>query len=165
MSARRPPRFSIDLAVAPDWANAERLRTAVGSCMLAMSCDPDASRAVALVTAELAENAIKYGAFDDTSATFRVNLTGADGRVSVVVESPAAAGDEHAARLFSMLSWIEGFRSGDDAFRARLLEIAKVGGPPSSSRLGLVRLVYEASCTLRAEIDGGVLRVTAEMPL
>ena len=154
--------FSIDVPVRSEWASAERLRTSVGGCVLAMFGDADASHALALVTAELAENAIKYGRWTDASDTFRLRVWGARPRAHVTVESRVDPDPAATRSLFETLQWIAGFRSPEEAYRARLLEIA-ASPSEGGSRLGLVRLVYEAGCTLRAEIDGDLLRVTADV--
>ena len=155
--------FSIDVPVRSEWASAERLRASVGGCVLAMFGDPDASHAVSLVTAELAENAIKYGRWTDATGTFRVRVWGNRPCAHVAVESPVDPDPGATRRLFDTLRWIAGFATAEEAYRARLLEIAAAPGGGDGSRLGLVRLVYEAGCTLRAEIDGDVLRVTADV--
>jgi hypothetical protein len=154
--------FSIDVPVRSEWASAERLRASVGNCLLAVLGDADASRAVALVTAELAENAIKYGRWTGAQSTFRVRVWGEPPRAHVSVESPVDPDPASTARLFDTLRWIAGFSSAAEAYQARLLEIAGAAGA-DGSRLGLVRLAYEAGCTLRAELDGELLRVTADV--
>jgi hypothetical protein len=80
----------------------------------------------------------------------------------VAVECPVDPDPAATQRLFDTLQWIAGFATAEDAYRARLLEIAASPGA-DGSRLGLVRVAYEAGCTLRAEIDGNVLRVTADV--
>ena len=157
-----PLDFSIDVPVRSEWASAERLRASVRGCVLAMYGDVDASHALSLVTAELAENAIKYGRWNDVAETFRLRVWGDRPRAHVTVESPVDPDPAATQRLFDTLRWIAGFATPEEAYRARLLEIAASPGV-GGSRLGLVRLAYEASCTLRAEIDGEVLRVTAEI--
>jgi hypothetical protein len=65
-------------------------------------------------------------------------------------------------RLLATLKWIAGFPAARDAYRAKLLEIAAETGDLQRSRLGLVRIAYEGNCELSAEMDGRVLRVTAD---
>ena len=159
-------RYSIDLPVMTEWRNVERLRSSVENCLVAVSGDPDAGDAVALVTAELAENAIKYGHWATDDATFRLHVSGDAKQARVVVENPIAPEAGAADSLLATLRWIEDFPSAEAAYQARLLEIAASAVQPAVvSRLGLVRLVYQAGCTLRAETDGHVMRVIADMPL
>jgi hypothetical protein len=154
--------FSIDVPVRSEWASAERLRASVGGCVLAMFGDVDASRALSLVTAELAENAIKYGRWGGVTETFRLRVWGGRPCAHVAVECPVDPDPAATQRLFDTLQWIAGFATAEEAYRARLLEIAASPGA-DGSRLGLVRVAYEAGCTLRAEIEGNVLRVTADV--
>jgi two-component sensor histidine kinase len=162
--------FSIDLPVRSDWANVDLLRTSVQNCFTAVFSDIDGCQALAMVTGELLENAIKYGDWSgDDGGAFRLRVwgegvRGAPGARSahVQVESPVKPGDTHAAELLETLKWIAGFPSAREAYRAKLLEIAADPGDLSRSRLGLVRIAYEGSCTLRAEMDGLMLRVTAD---
>ena len=154
--------FSIDVPVRSEWASAERLRASVGGCVLAMFGDVDASHALGLVTAELAENAIKYGRWSGVGETFRLRVWGGRPCAHVTVESPVDPDPAATQRLFDTIRWIDGFASAEEAYRARLVEIAASPGV-EGSRLGLVRVAYEAGCTLRAEIDGEVLRVTADV--
>jgi hypothetical protein len=165
--------FSIDLPVRSDWGNVDLLRTSVQNCFTAVFSDIDGCQALAMVTGELLENAIKYGAFrPDEGGAFRLRVWGEGVRgpqgsrdAHVEVENPVKEGDPHVAELLATLKWIAGFPSAKEAYRAKLLEIAAETGDLSRSRLGLVRIAYEGNCTLRAELDGDVLRVTADSKL
>src|SRR5262249_4675535 len=53
--------FSIDLPIRSDWANVDLLRTSVQNCFTAVFSEVDGCQALAMVTGELLENAIKYG--------------------------------------------------------------------------------------------------------
>jgi hypothetical protein len=161
--------FSIDLPVRSDWANVDLLRTSVQNCFTAVFSDIDGCQALAMVTGELLENAIKYGDWSrDDGAAFRLRVWGEGVRgpgprsAHVAVESPVKPDDPHLADLLGTLRWNASFSSAREAYRAKLLEIAADQGDLSRSRLGLVRIAYEGSCTLRAEVDDDVLKVTAD---
>ena len=84
----------------------------------------------------------------------------------VSVENPVKPGDTGVADLLATLRWIAEFPTAQEAYRARLLQLAST---PNSelglSQLGLVRIAYEGNCTLRAEqLDGNSIRITAEVP-
>src|SRR6188472_1509324 len=53
--------FSIDLTVRNEWKNIDLLRTSVQNCFIAVFADLDGCHAIAMVTGELLENALKYG--------------------------------------------------------------------------------------------------------
>lgn len=157
-----PFTFSIDLPVQRHWRNVDLLRTSVHSCFIAVFADIDGCNAIAMVTGELLENAIKYGHWigEDTSLRLRVN--GHRGTVIIQVENPIDPANGQDAELQECLTWIKQFPDAEAAYKAKLIEIAS--RPRNSSGLGLVRCAYEGNSTLRSEIvDGNALRVTAEM--
>lgn len=163
--------FSIDLPVRSDWANVDLLRTSVQNCFTAVFSDIDGCQALAMVTGELLENAIKYGDWSgDDGGAFRLRVWGEGARshpggrsAHVSVENPVKADDPHVADMLATLKWIHSFASAKEAYRAKLLEIAASRDDEMSpSRLGLVRIAYEGNCTLRAEVVGNVLKVTAD---
>lgn len=168
--------FSIDLPIRGDWANVDLLRTSVQNCFTAVFSDIDGCQALAMVTGELLENAIKYGDWSPAGGgdggSFRLRVWGETARpgqpghnAHVQVENPirpAGKDDPHVAAMLQTLEWIKTFPSAKEAYRAKLLEIAAARDEASPSRLGLVRIAYEGSCTLHAEITDNVLRVTAD---
>jgi hypothetical protein len=158
--------FSIDLPVRSEWANADLLRTSVQNCFAAVFGDVEGCRAVAMVTGELIENAIKYGDWsDEGESRFRLRIWGEGRSAHVSVENPVRAGDAHAQEVLRTIAWMRGFAAPTDAYRARLLEIAAPDRDPRHSKLGLVRIAYEGSCALTAELARGVLRVQADLTI
>ncbi|HET9625656.1 MAG TPA: hypothetical protein VFP84_30030 [Kofleriaceae bacterium] len=159
--------FSIDLPVRSEWSNVDLLRTSVLNCFAAIFSDVEGCRALAMVTGELVENAIKYGdwsglaGLDDQRFRLRVWGEGHDAHVSV--ENPVKRGDHNAEEVLRTLGWLRTFSSPAEAYRARLLDIAAAGPEPSHSKLGLVRIAYEGNCRLTAELVRGVLHVQAEL--
>ena len=82
------------------------------------------------------------------------------------VENPVQPGDPGVNEVLDTLLWIKQFPSAGDAYRAKLLELATTVTPTfETSKLGLVRIAYEGNCSLQAELNEGVLRITAEMGL
>jgi hypothetical protein len=153
--------FSIDLPVRSEWANVDLLRTSVQNCFTAIFSDLEGCHSLAMVTGELLENAIKYGDWSGKESSFRLKVWGEGKRAHIAVENPVVPGEGGAHEVLEILRWIRSFPSANEAYRARLIEIAK--GPAGSvSKLGLVRIAYEGDCDLGAEVSNGVLRVTAE---
>jgi hypothetical protein len=159
--------FSIDLPVRSEWANVDILRTSVQNCFAAIFSDIDGCRALAMVTGELIENAIKYGDWSALGGLedqrFRLRVWGEGHRAHVSVENPVRRGDKHAEEVLRTIGWLRTFASTSDAYRARLLEIAGGSREPGDSKLGLVRIAYEGNCKLTAELVRGVLHVQAEL--
>ena len=154
--------FSIDLPVRSEWANVDLLRTSVQNCFTAIFSDIEGCHSLAMVTGELLENAIKYGDWSAKESSFRLKVWGEGKRAHIAVENPVRPEDRGASEVLDILRWIRNFSSADEAYRARLLQIAADTGSRAPSKLGLVRIAYEGDCDLGAEVSNGVIRVTAE---
>ena len=81
--------FSIDLTVRNEWKNIDLLRTSVQNCFIAVFADLDGCHAIAMVTGELLENALKYGNWSSAErAMFRLRVVGNQGNIEVSVQNP-----------------------------------------------------------------------------
>ena len=158
MEARR---LLIDLPVRNEWSNIELVRTAILNCFAAVFNDLDSCRTVATVISELLENAIKYGTWTVQESPFRLRVYGMGRKVEVSMENPVDPGSESVKRVFETLEWIKTFPSAEEAYRAKLLEVASADRQLGESRLGLVRIAYEGRCRLSAELNGEMLRVSS----
>jgi hypothetical protein len=158
--------FSLDLPVRNEWRNVDLLRTSVQNCFSAVFQDMDGSHALSMVTGELLEKALKYGHWelpDAAKGVFRLRVEGGSARTTVTVQNPIKPNDGELALLQDTLAWIRGFKTAEEAYRARLLQIASADEEIGDSGLGLVRIAYEGDCTLEASVDGSTLPVVAEL--
>ena len=154
--------FSIDLTVRNEWKNIDLLRTSVQNCFIAVFADMDGCHAIAMVTGELLENALKYGDWNTADrAMFRLRVQGKEGNIEVSVQNPLKANDTGATALMTSLEWLNSFPKPDAAYRARMLQIAQEEGEATPSRLGLVRIAAEGNCRINARVDNGTVTVTA----
>ena len=155
--------FSIDLTVRNEWKNIDLLRTSVQNCFIAVFADLDGCHAIAMVTGELLENALKYGNWSGADrAMFRLRVVGNQGNIEVSVQNPLKTDDTNAQQLMSQLEWIASFPKPGEAYRARMMQIAQDdSGDASPSRLGLVRIAFEGNCRLTAKIEKGTVTVSA----
>ena len=157
--------FSIDLTVRSEWRNIDLLRTSVQNCFTAVFADVDGCHAIAMVTGELLENALKYGDWArGNRAVFRLRVTGHDGGIAVSVQNPLKD-DSQAANLMKTIEWIGSFAKPEQAYRARMLQIAQEDGETTPSRLGLVRIAFEGNCRLDAAVQNDSVTVTATLAL
>ena len=158
--------FSIDLTVRNEWKNIDLLRTSVQNCFTAVFADIDGCHAIAMVTGELLENALKYGDWANSNrAMFRLRVVGGNsGNIEVSVENPLKENDRNATELMKSIEWINSYPKPEAAYRARMLQIAQDEGE-TASRLGLVRIAFEGNCRLSARFNGGVVMVSAELAL
>jgi hypothetical protein len=156
--------FLIDLPVRNEWSNVDLLRISILNCFTAIFADMEGCHTFAMIAAELLENAIKYGKWDTQSPLLHLRVWGQEREAAVQVENPVDPQSNAATALLQTIEWLNGFSTPEDAYRERLLEVAKT--PRKSglvSRLGLTRIAYEGNCKLRAEFDGENVRVTSTM--
>ncbi len=158
--------FSIDLTVRSEWRNIDLLRTSVQNCFTAVFADVDGCHAIAMVTGELLENALKYGDWvRGDRAMFRLRVSGDDGGgIAVSVQNPIKD-ETQATTLLKTIEWIASFAKPEQAYRARMLQIAQDDGDTTPSRLGLVRIAFEGNCRLDAKVAEGSVTVTATLAL
>jgi hypothetical protein len=159
--------FSIDMTVRNEWRNVDLLRTSVQNCFTAVFADVDGCHAIAMVTGELLENALKYGDWvSGDRAMFRLRVHGrANQIVEVSVQNPLKDDDKNANTLLKAVEWINGFPKPEAAYRARMLQIAQNDEDTQPSRLGLVRIAFEGNCRLDAKVQDGNVTVTAALDL
>ncbi|MBA3462844.1 MAG: hypothetical protein H0T46_23010 [Deltaproteobacteria bacterium] len=159
--------FSIDITVRNEWRNVDLLRTSVQNCFTAVFADVDGCHAIAMVTGELLENALKYGDWvSGDRARFRLRVHGkASQVVEVSVQNPLKGDEQHASTLLKAVEWINGFAKPEQAYRARMLQIAQNDEDEQPSRLGLVRIAFEGNCRLHAKVADGTVTVTAALDL
>ena len=155
--------FSIDLTVRNEWRNIDLLRTSVQNCFIAVFADLDGCHAIAMVTGELLENALKYGDWTNADrAMFRLRVEGKDPNIQVSVQNPLKKDDAHSQNLMKQIEWLASFPTPEAAYRARMLQIAQDDtGEDAPSRLGLARIAFEGNCRIGAKIENGMVSVTA----
>ena len=157
-------RFSIDLPVTSQWENVDLLRASVQSCFTAVFQNVDGCHAIAMVTGELLENAVKYGAWSSAVAgSFRLRVEGSEHTATVTVENPVNRDDPNVRSLLDSIGWLGGYTDAGEAYRARLLQGASTPRELSASGIGLARAAYEGNCTLNAEVAQDVVRVVARL--
>jgi hypothetical protein len=170
MSAKRDDfGFSIDMTVRNEWRNVDLLRTSVQNCFTAVFADVDGCHAIAMVTGELLENALKYGDWvSGDQAMFRLRVQGsANNVVEVSVQNPLKSNDTNAPNLLKAIEEINSYSKPEQAYRARMLAIAQSSDDidAAPSRLGLVRIAFEGNCRLAATVEDGTVTVTAALDL
>ncbi len=149
--------FQIELPLPPGWEAIEPFRAAVLACVKAVFPNPALAPSIGLVTAELLENAVKFGRWDEGGGMFALRMDGDSEHVAIEVSSPVADGDENLERLREELARIQAAPSPEQAYTKALRAVAL--GKPAC--LGLCRVAYEGGCDVSAEIDANVLRVRA----
>jgi hypothetical protein len=154
--------FSMDLPLRSEWGSVDLIRSSVENCFTAMYRDVDGCRTLAMIAGELLENAVKYGEWSAAPNSLRLRIWGEDGQARVRVENPVDDAKNRVGELLETIAWIRTFPSAEEAYRTRLLEIAS-SSERNESKLGLIRIAYEGNCTITADRNADVLRVTAHM--
>jgi hypothetical protein len=158
------PVLYLELPVAQEWGSVEPLRQLVRDRLAGALEDLDAAQRIAMVAAELLENAVKFGRWAGAGpgglATLRVVSAGHS--LTVTVTNPVDPDRPGVRRLIDLLQALQA-SSPDEVYQARLAALA---AEPSAGEggLGLARVAYEAGGRLTARIGpGGLLRVVATM--
>lgn len=144
----------------PEWAEIARLREHVA---LAMSGLPPAVRdAAVMVTSELAENAVKYGAV----------VPGAPGIEISIVRSPRAlaisvvSGTHDIDAVRRLQRCTRDLASTEDKFGLYFARVqALADAPEPKSQLGLYRIALEGGFELECNYADSVLSMTATRTL
>lgn len=155
------PAFLIELPLRQGWDEVERLREATLVCLDTVTSDVGFRDQLGMVVGELLENAVKYGDWSNPGSLAHVRISGSAAQVEISVIHPIAP-DTDVSPLMLALERIRAAPSPLEAYVSRMHEIAErsehSGG---SGGLGLVRIAFEANCTLAAERQGASLRVSA----
>jgi len=136
----------LDLAVPTDWTRIDQVREAVGHSVAAVFGDLELKDALAMVSAELLENALKYGR--PAQGDVRISLRDDAGRLVVTVTNEVDEGSEHARLLDELVRWVREADSPLAAYEAALARTISDETEALRSGLGLARISYEGGCDL-----------------
>ena len=149
--------FHIELPLHPGWEAIEPLRASVLACVKVVFPQAELAAGIGVAVAELLENAVKFGAWDERDGFFALRVDGHPDRVEVEVSNPARPGDPNVERLRSELARIRTAPSAEEAYLKAVRGLALGKGGP----LGLSRAAHEGGCDLSAAVTGGEVHVRA----
>lgn len=161
----------VALRVPQQWSCIDEVRAAISEAVTAKYGAEELAHALGMVSAELLENALKYGAPDPRGVLVELaERTLPQGReLQLSITHALDEQGAHLAQLQRTIAWINAFPSAADAYRAALSQVyERSDRGPIEGGLGLVRIVYEGGCTLECErLTGGTIRVLArcQIPL
>lgn len=157
---------TLTLAIRPEWEQIETVRERSAHWLQERGFSPDIVDAVSMVTAELTENAVEYGAYTTPEQGIHVTVSTASSAITVEVKSPAAAEGDDLEKLDRMIQWIRGHQDPYEAYLSRLKEVSTQSTESSESGLGLVRIAYEGQSVLDFYVDDeNIVSVSAIHPL
>lgn len=140
--------LSVSVAVPSESARIELLRDAVGR-IAAAAWGAARGEALAMVTWELLENAVKYGRSRSDPVTLAIEEH--DDRVVVSVGNAVDEASRQVISLEQQLTWLGGFADPAEAYLAALQRV--YDQPDASPRLGLARVAYEGGCSVTYAIE------------
>ena len=148
--------FHIELPIQPGWEAIEPFRAAALACVEAIFPKHAVAPGVALVVAELLENAVKFGRWEARGeGYFAIRIDGHEDRVEILVSNPVDPSSEHVGRLAAEIERIAAAPSPEEAY-AKAVRAVALG---KRSSLGLLRAAHEGGCDLSLEIAGPVVHV------
>jgi len=157
----------LELPVEQEWRTIEPLRGSILEKLTAVFGDRQEAQRLAMVAAELLENAVKFGRWstrDSLAGSASLRIV-ADGRTAIITVTNPVDPSRHGVReLLERLRLIEE-TSPEEAYLSRLR--ALLAEPDvGAGGLGLVRVAWEAGCRITAQVTaGGVLHVRAVVHL
>lgn len=152
--------LSLEVELQPEWRNVTRASEAVALLVQGTYGDSDLRDAIAMVSSELLENAIKYA-----DPQRLVRLTIHDGPAAITVEvTNAVVQPEEVDRLAARLDWLNKQEDPATAWIEALS--AATTGAHSNDRpgLGILRIAYEGGSRVDYAVsEPGTLTVRASM--
>lgn len=148
----------LDVDLQPEWRNVYRAHEAVGLLALGAYGDVDLRDAIAMVSAELLENAIKYA---PPQTGVSLSIRAVHSSITVAVTNVVVAA-ELVKKLEDRVRWLQGFATAKAAYTAAIERA--LSSPDDDGGLGIARIVYEAGCAIACDTsDPGRLTVRASM--
>jgi len=138
----------MDLRFPADWERIEPVREAVSRCLQAVYADGELQESLQMVSAELLENAVKYGAHEDV---MWLSIEERPEGLVVGVTNAIPAGSPHVDALRERIAWIAAFADPAEAFVAAMAEIFARSDPYGHSGLGLARVAHEGGCRIECD--------------
>ena len=140
-------RLLLQLVLPSDWERIDSVREAVSRCALAVYGDEELRDELAMVAAELLENAMKYGA---SGSDVQLVIGEAEGALQVTVTNAVEPGSPHLVALRKRVEWLRSYADPAEAYQQAISEI--YGGDAQDGGLGLVRIAYEGCCTVACDL-------------
>lgn len=155
--------LQLELSIPPEWSRIDPTRDAVGLLVMAMFGDDDLRDALAMVSEELLENAIKYCA-PDSAVSIAIRNEG--DRVTIAVTNVVDGDSAHLDLLSERVAWLSRFASPAEAYAAAISRVYEQGErPPGEPGLGIVRIAYEGRCDVAVDLSvAGRVTVRAVCP-
>jgi len=139
-----PGNDYVELRFGPRWTYISCVRKFLAGFFLIGLSDKEQAERISTAASELLENAVKYSS--EENSYLRVAISRGRNEVHVLVENPADPEQINVLRReFALVTAAE----PEAVYLKRMEEAARAG---KQSRLGLIRIRYEAGARLRLEV-------------
>jgi hypothetical protein len=151
----------LELIIAAEWERVDLVRAAVANCVSAVFGDSDLKDALSMVSAELLENALKYGR---PERAVSLSIRGDAQDLVMTVENAVEKSSPHPQHLQRRLQWLRQFADPFEAYTAALRQVYERSGPHGGDGgLGVARIYYEGRCQLSCDTSqAGLVSVSAQ---
>jgi hypothetical protein len=151
-------RFTLELSMPPVWERIDAVRDAVRS-LIATYAGHDLCDALAMVSAELLENAVKYGAQNEP---IELVVKDDDASVEICVTNAISPASTHPKALVERVAWVKRFDEPLAAYTTALENMYSLERATEENGLGIVRIFYEGGCDVECDVStSGRVRVWA----
>lgn len=145
------PRLSLQLALPGQWELVDEVREAVRRLVSSAWGDGELADALSMASAELLENAIKYGV---AGGAVDLTLTDEGEELVITVANHIDPDTRYAAQLEACLEWLHGFANPAVAYTEALQRLfAKGDAASGESGLGILRVAYEGGCQVDCDLS------------
>ena len=147
----------VEMRFGPRWTYISCVRKFVASFFMIGLADKERAEQISLAASELLENAVKYASEDE--GYLKIAISKGMNEVDVCVKNKAEAYNINTLRRELAL-----IQAGDPehVYLKKMEEAAMTEG---QSRLGLIRILYEANARLRLDVNDSDVSIHAIFPL
>lgn len=158
--------FDVNFSLDTNWENTSYIQEAIWNVIQCSMHDESMADNVSMVSAELVENAIKYGDADaNNQVMIDFSLKGDHQQIVIgVINQIKSDSKKQIAELDETIQWVRGFQNPFEAYVEKLKMASRARD--GSSKLGLARIAYEGRAIVDFYIDNDEkLSVSATIPL
>ena len=147
----------VEMRFGPRWTYISCVRKFVASFFMIGLADKERAEQISMAASELLENAVKYASEEE--GYLKIAISKGQSEVDVCVKNKAEA--HHINILRRELALIQAGQP-EQVYLRKMEEAAQTEG---QSRLGLIRIIYEANAKLRLEVNDSDVAIHAIFPL
>jgi len=153
--------MSFRIHIEPEWNVIKQIKERISSDSELEGAGQDFREAALLAAIELVENGLKYSDDGEQELPVEFSLDTGDGVCEISVTN-FSSNDKNRTALFATVERIQ--KSDPFSLYVERLEQVKEN-PDGFSRMGLIRIAYEAEFELEAKAEGDWVTIQARRPL